>query len=214
MSFLKSLSAKLGKALALYGGWGLLAIALLDSSGVSMPGVKDLLLIYLSTQHPGRAWLYALAAAVGTALGSLFIYAIGRSGARLVGRKPSRQSVNRATRWLKQNDFVTVVVASLLPPPLPFKPFLFAAGALRVNVVRFTTALMVGGAIRFGAEAWFGVRFGVGGEAYLKENIVWLSLVAVGIIVGLAFVYRLFQRTSGEAGPPSAPGSAPSSGLS
>jgi membrane protein YqaA with SNARE-associated domain len=207
LTYLKSLAAKLSKTLALYGGWGLLGIALLDSAGLSMPGVKDLLLIYLSAQQPGYAWLYAAAAVTGTALGSLFIYGIGRSGARLVGKKPSRENVNRARRWLEQNDFVTVVVASLLPPPLPFKPFLFAAGALRVNVARFTAALLVGGTIRFGAEAWFGVRFGLGGEEYLKRNIIWLSLLAVAIILALAFVYRQFQGTPGESqlSPPSKP---------
>lgn len=176
-----------------------------------MPGVKDFLLIYLCATHPDRAWVYALAVALGTALGSLVIYAIGRSGVRLFGRKPRRENVNRAKRWLEQNDFVTVVVASLLPPPLPFKPFLIAAGALRVNLLRFTLALLTGGVLRFGAEAWFGVRYGVGGEEYLKQNILWLSLAAIGIIAGLAFVYRLFRKTPGEPAPPSAPGSVSSS---
>ena len=201
MSFLKSFASKLSATLALYGGWGLLAIALLDSAGLSMPGVKDLLLIYLSAQKPALAWLYALAAAGGTVLGSLFIYFIGRSGARLFGKKPSRENVGRARRWLKQNDFATIVVVSLLPPPLPFKPFLFAAGALRVNPLRLMLALLVGGAIRFGAEAWFGVRYGIGGEEYLKRNIVWLSLAAVAIIVALTLVYKLFQKTAPETQP-------------
>jgi membrane protein YqaA with SNARE-associated domain len=211
LSFLKALSAKLSKTLALYGGWGLFGIALFDSAGLSMPGVKDFLLIYLCATRPDRAWLYALAVAVGTALGSLFIYFLGRSGARLVGRKPKRENVNRAKRWLEQNDFVTVIVASLLPPPLPFKPFLFAAGALRVNLLRFTLALVTGGVIRFGAEAWFGARYGMGGEEYLKKNILWLSLAAVGIVAALAFVYSLFRKTPGEPAPPSPPGSEPSS---
>jgi membrane protein YqaA with SNARE-associated domain len=202
LSFLKSLSAKLAKTLALYGGWGLFGIALLDSAGLSMPGVKDLLLIYLCAVQPGRAWLYAVGVALGTALGSLLIYALGRSGARLVGKKPSRENVGRASRWLKRNDFVTVIVASLLPPPLPFKPFSFAAGALRISVWRYTAAILVGGALRFGAEAWFGVRYGVGGEEYLKRNIVWLSLGAVGIVVLLALVNRLFRRTPSEPSPP------------
>lgn len=203
MSYLKSLTAKLSKVLAAYGGWGLLGIAFFDSAGVSMPGVKDLLLIYLSATRPELAWLYAIAVAVGTALGSLVIYGLGRSGARLFGKKPSRENVSRASRWLRRNDFVTVIVASLIPPPLPFKPFLFAAGALRINVLRFISALLVGGAIRFGAEAWFGVRYGLGGEEYLKRNIVWISLAALGIIVLLAVVYRLFNKTPADPAAPS-----------
>lgn len=211
LSSLKSLSAKLSQALALYGGWGLLGIALLDSAGLSMPGVKDVLLIYFCAERPGLAWLYAMAVTVGTALGTLVIYGLGRSGARLAGKKPSRENVNRASRWLERNDFATIVVASLLPPPLPFKPFAFAAGALRINVLRFTAALFVGGAIRFGVEAWFGARYGAGGEEYLKRNIAWLSLGAVGIIILLAAAKRLFRRTPVEPAPPSVPGSTPSS---
>jgi membrane protein YqaA with SNARE-associated domain len=209
---LKSFTAKLSKTLALYGGWGLLGIAFLDSAGISMPGVKDLLLIYLCAQRPGLAWLYAAAVVTGTVLGTLVIYGIGRSGARLAGKK--RENVSRASRWLERNDFVTILVASLLPPPLPFKPFSLAAGALRVNLLRFTAALIVGGVIRFSAEAWFGVRFGVGGVDYLKRNIVWFSLAAVGIIVALAMVNRLFRKTPAEPVPPAGPGSAPSGKIS
>ena len=173
-----------------------------------MPGVKDLLLIYLSAQRPGLAWLYAIAVTVGTVLGTLVIYGIGRSGARLVSK--NKENVGRASRWLKRNEFVTMLVASLLPPPLPFKPFSLAAGALRVNVFRFTAALLVGGAIRFGGEAWFGVRYGVGGEEYLKHNIVWLSLIVVAIIVALAVAMRFFNRTPAEPVPAAPVASAPS----
>ncbi len=203
MSFLKSLTAKLSKTLVLYGGWGLFAIAFIDSAGLSMPGVKDFLLIYLCAKRPDLAWLYAVGAALATALGTLVIYGVGRTGARLFGKKPSRENVNRASRWLRRNDFVTVLVASLLPPPLPFKPFLFAAGVMHMRIARLTAALLVGGAIRCGIEAWFGVRYGVGGEEYLKRNIVWLSLAAVGLIVLLALVNYLFRRTPAEPAPPS-----------
>ncbi|MGE5327672.1 MAG: YqaA family protein [Deltaproteobacteria bacterium] len=205
---MKSFAEKLSKSLALYGGWGLLGISFLDSVGISMPGVKDLLLIYLSAQRPGLAWVYAIAVTIGTVTGTLVIYGIGRSGARLVSK--NQESVGRASRWLKRNEFVTMLVASLLPPPLPFKPFSLAAGALRVNIFRFTAALLVGGAIRFGAEAWFGVRYGVGGADYLKRNIVWLSLPVVGIVVALAIVNRLFSKTLAEPIPAGPAASAPS----
>lgn len=212
MSFLKSLSAKLSKSLAAYGGWGLFGVAFFDSAGISMPAAKDLLLIYLCAEHPARAWLYALVVALGTAVGSLLVYGFGRTGARLFGRKPTRENVTRAKRWLAQNDFVTVVVASLLPPPLPFKPFLVAAGALRIHLLRFTAAVLVGSALRFGVEAWFGVRYGVGGGNYLKQNIGWLSLAAIAIIVAPVLAHHLFRRTPGEAGVTSASEPPPTGG--
>ncbi len=207
MKSLKAFSKKLATILAAYGGWGLFGVALLDSAGLSMPGVKDLLLIYLSAAHPWRAWLYALAVALGTSLGSLVIYSFGRSGARLFGRKPSRENVSRAKRWLSENDFLTVVVASLIPPPLPFKPFLLAAGALRIKVWRFALAVLVGSMLRFGVEAWFGARYGIGGEEYLKKNFIWIFLAFLVIVGGLTFLYRQFRRTPAEAAPSQPPAS-------
>ena len=178
------------------------AIAFIDSAGISLPGAKDLLLIYLCAKRPGLAWLYALGAVVATMLGTLVIYGLGRSGARLLGRKPSRENVSRARRWLQRHEFVTIVVASLLPPPLPFKPVSFAAGVMRIRLTHFIFGLLVGGAIRFGVEAWFGVRYGVGGEEYLKRNMLWLSLAAVAIIVALALVNYVFRRTPADSSQP------------
>ena len=128
MSSLKAFAAKLSKTLVLYGGWGLFAIAFIDSAGLSMPGVKDFLLIYLCAKRPDLAWLYASGAALATALGTLVIYGVGRTGARVFGKKPSRENLNRASRWLRRNDFVTVLVASLLPPPLPWREAEFSPG--------------------------------------------------------------------------------------
>ncbi|TAM81078.1 MAG: hypothetical protein EPN47_14475 [Acidobacteria bacterium] len=194
MKFLHALASKLEHALLIYGGWGLIGIATLDSAGLSMPGVKDFLLIYLSSRDPGRAWIYALGCTVGTVAGSYFIYIIGHTGARLLKRKPSDREMGRAKKWLIKNDFLTVLVASLLPPPLPFKPILLGSGALRISPIRFTGALVLGGILRFGLEAWVGVRYGVGGEDFLKRNLVWISLAFVAIVVVSTVLYRWWSR--------------------
>lgn len=197
MKFLHSLAEKLEHTLLLYGGWGLVGIAFLDSAGLSMPGVKDFLLIYLSSRDPSRAWIYALGCMMGTVAGSYLIYLIGQTGARLIKRKPSEREMSRAKKWLVKNDFLTVLVASLLPPPLPFKPILFGSGALRISPFRFICALMIGGVLRFGAEAWIGVRYGAGGEDFLKDNIIWISLGFVAIVVISALLHH-WWRGSGD----------------
>lgn len=201
MNFLKHLAGKLEHSLLLYGGWGLVGISTLDSAGISMPGVKDVLLMYLSSRDPRRAWIYVLGCMLGTMVGSFVIYVIGRTGARLLKRKPSDQEMSRAKKWLVKNDFLTVIIASLLPPPLPFKPFLLGSGALRMSPLRFASALLVGGGLRFGAEAWIGVRYGAGGETFLKQNIIWISLAFVGIVVVTAVVYRWYQGSNGKESP-------------
>jgi membrane protein DedA with SNARE-associated domain len=201
VKFLHTLAEKLEHTLLLYGGWGLVGIATLDSAGLSMPGVKDFLLIYLSSQDPGRAWLYAAGCTLGTVVGSFFIYFIGQTGARLLKKKPSASEMSRAKKWLVKNDFLTVLVASLLPPPLPFKPILLGSGALRISPIRFTGALVLGGILRFGAEAWIGVRYGTGGEHFLKNNLIWISLGFVAIVVISALLYRWWWGSGDKEGP-------------
>lgn len=209
MKFLHNLATKLEHTLLVYGGWGLVGIATLDSAGLSMPGVKDFLLIYLSSRDPGRAWLYALGCILGTVVGSFFIYFVGKTGARLLKRKPSDREMSRAKKWLVKNDFLTVLVASLLPPPLPFKPILLGSGALRINPARFAGALLLGGFLRFGLEAWVGVRYGIGGEDFLKRNLVWISLGFVTIVVVSTVLYRWWWGSGNKEG--QTPATAPAS---
>lgn len=212
MSFLKTLSLKLGQLLALYGGWGLMGISFLDSSFVPLPSLNDLLLIHLSSQHPERALFYALSSTVGSVSGAYLIYGLSRRGARFVCRRRSSASLARAHEWLERNEFASILVASMLPPPAPFKAFLVAAGALRVNAAMFGFALLVGRGLRFGTEAYLGARYGAQAEAYLKANFVWASLLVVAVVVLGAMVYRRVARRPAAASSADDRGSAPSSG--
>ncbi len=209
MPFYKLLSAKLGHVLVLYGGWGLFTISFLDSSFLSFPLINDLLLIHLASLAPGKALIYALQCAAGSVLGAAIVYAVARGGGDLLWRKRSSEKGGRVGQWLERNDFIAVVVASLLPPPVPFKIFAISAGVLRVSFLRFTLALVVGRGLRFGAGAYIGVRYGARAEAYLKANMGWASVGTVVFIVGATFLYRrLASRLQGA--PPTFPGSTPS----
>jgi membrane protein YqaA with SNARE-associated domain len=199
LHWLKSLSAGLGQFLALYGGWGLLAINLLDSSFIPFPVLNDLLLIHLSSRHPGRFAVYALQATIGSIGGSFVMYALGRGGGTILWRKAPPQAIERARRWLSRNDFVAILVASLLPPPAPYKVFVLTAGMLRMNAAGFGMALFVGRGLRFSVEAWLGARYGAEAVTYLKGNAAWVSLVAALLVVISVWVYRRFSRRSGAA---------------
>jgi len=190
LTFFKSFIAKLGQFLTLYGGWGLLGISFLDSSFVPLPGLNDLVLIHLSAQNPARAAIYAIASTLGSLAGSYVMYFLARGGAKLLAKRQASPVVQRARAWLERNDFASLLVASLLPPPSPYKFFLLAAGALRINVVRFGAALLVGRGMRFGAAAYLGARYGIQAEAYLKENIVWVSLLVALLVIVWTMIYR------------------------
>ena len=206
MPFLKSLSAKLGPVLAVYGGWGIFLMSFLDSSFVPFPLLNDLAIIVLAAKHPGRAPLYALQSTVGSVLGCYLLYGIARGGGRYLRRKSMPAAIARAERWLGRNDFVALLVACLLPPPAPLKVFVITAGVLRVDAVHFGAALLVGRSLRFAADAWLGARYGAHAEAYLRQNFVWASLAAVVLVVCLTLIYRRIKRRSaGESGNASEP---------
>jgi len=198
--FLKSLSSRLGQVLALYGGWGLCVMSFLDSSFIPFPGVNDLALLILASQHPARAPYYALMSIVGSVLGCYVIYGIALGGGRLAWGRPASTKERRARGWLGENDFVAMLVMCLLPPPAPLKIFVIAAGALRMKALPFGAALLVGRSLRFAAEAWLGARYGAQAEAYMKKNLALTSLVTILIVIGLAFLSRWWKRRR-PAGP-------------
>lgn len=194
MSFLKPLQAQLAQILPLYGAWGLFAIAFLDSSVVSLPGFSDVVLIYLSGRSPARTPLYVLATTLGSVAGSFVLYGLARGGRKLFRRQFTPSETGSAQRWLRRNDVVSVAVVSMLPPPAPFKAFLFTAGLLRVNPLRFAAGLLLGRGARFAAVGYLGARYGMRAEAYLRENVVWFSLLLVLVVVLAAVVRGWYRR--------------------
>ena len=196
---LKSVSLKLGHILVLYGGWGLFAMSFLDSSLIPFPVVNDLALMMMASNRPALWPIYALASTLGSVCGAYVLYGIARGGGKFFFRKTTPQSITNAHRWLERNEFVSILVASILPPPAPLKVFILTAGMLRVDALYFGLAMLAGRGLRFGAEAWLGAKYGVQAQDLVRHNLGWASLVAVMVIVGLALVQR--QMKSGSKNP-------------
>src|SRR3954468_5813619 len=75
-----------GFALAL-GGPGLFLIAFLDSSFLSFPEVVDLLIVWLTIQHPHRMIYYAALSTLGSLAGCVALFLIARKGGEAFLRK-------------------------------------------------------------------------------------------------------------------------------
>ena len=196
MHWLQSLAVHIGRVLARYGGWGLFFINVLDSSVLAFPLINDILLIHMASRRPAMWWVYAIQCTAGSIAGSFGTYALGRGGGRIFRRSPERREAGRARRWLRRNDFVTVLVAALLPPPTPFKVVPIVAGAMRMAPLRLGAALILGRGARFAFEAWVGMRYGAAAEAYLRYHLTFLSLAAVASIILLAAIYHYLQKTA------------------
>ena len=151
-SFIHRVVGSLGKVtqfLTTFGALGLFTIAFLDSVMVPLPGGVDAVLLLLSASRPAWMLIYAAAATIGSTLGCLVLYRISmRAGHRALSRfSAARQK--RVKDLIDRYDVLSVLVASLLPPPFPFKLFVVSAGVFRLQVLRFTIAIAAGRAFRF-----------------------------------------------------------------
>ena len=181
-------------ALAL-GAPGLFLVTFLDSSFLSLPEATDLLLIWMVIQHKSRMVLYASTAVVGSVVGCLALYYVGRKGAT---RWCARGLVPRASiarsRTIQQYGVLAVLIPCLLPPPAPFKIFIILAGIAGISVVQFTLAIAIGRTIRYFGEGFLAIRYGDQALDYIHANGKMVSLALVGVIVAAAAGYFLWTK--------------------
>lgn len=184
------------QALALgLGAPGLFLAALLDSSFVSLPEVVDILLIWMTTQHKSRMVLYAASATLGSVVGCLMLYAVGRKGDQFIQRRFSPDRVERALGAFRRFGLMAVLIPSLLPPPMPFKIFVLLAGAAGISTGRFALAIGIGRGIRYFGEGLLAVWYGDAALKFLETNGRAVSLWLAGICVAGVLGYVLWQKT-------------------
>lgn len=192
------LLTRVSEYLITFGAFGLFTLALLDSTFVPLPSSADALMLVLSTTHPRWMPLYALMATAGSALGCFILYHISRrAGARAL-RKFSEKKQKRVKELIDRYDMFAVLVATLLPPPFPFKLFVISAGVFRFSVVRFMVAIIAGRAFRFLLEGFFAVRYGQDAKVILARYYPWIGVgIALGILLFL-LAKRLWKREAVE----------------
>src|SRR5436190_12001052 len=156
-------------ALAL-GGPGLFVVGFLDSSFLSLPEINDLLLIWMVTQHKARMPYYVTASTLGSLVGCLILYYIGRKSEQWVARRFSAERMERTLRTFQRYGVMAVLIPSLLPPPAPFKVFVLLAGVAGIRVQSFVLAIALGRGFRYLAEGLLAVWYGDAAMEFIAAN--------------------------------------------
>ena len=188
-------------ALKTLGAWGLLVLATIDSVAIPIP--LDALVASYVYSIPRKAWLYCIAAAVGSALGSLVPYALGRAGGELfLLKRIDEQRLKRIRDRFERQEFIALMVPAMLPPPTPFKLFVFSAGVFEMKVIDFCVAIVCGRLIRFGILSVLTVIFGpqiVTEVRGLLTHHPWLVLVLLLVLViGGYVIFRALRAPATE----------------
>lgn len=170
-------------ALIKFGLWGAFAVAVLDSSSIPVP--MDAILAVFVWNNKTHFLLYCVMAAAGSALGGLVPYGIGRAGGELfLLKRINRQRFEQLRDRFERQEFLAVAIPSMLPPPTPWKIFVFAAGVFEMRVVPYLLAVFAGRMIRWIVLSLLVLKLGPGAVDLVAHH----ALTALGIVFALALI--------------------------
>jgi membrane protein YqaA with SNARE-associated domain len=192
------------------GPFGLFVVAFFDSSFLSVPEINDVLVVTSSAGHPATAWMYVLAATLGSLAGCSALWYVGRRGGEaLLVRKFGRDRVDQTRATFKKWDILAIAIPAMLPPPMPFKIFVLSSGVFGVPYRRFAATLIVARGLRYVFWGVMGATYGDAALALLREFDRWfeergvLILFIVAAVV-VAVVVSYYVRRKPER-PPASP---------
>jgi membrane protein YqaA with SNARE-associated domain len=188
-------------ALKTLGAWGVFIIAILDAAAFGVP--MDPLVAGYVYSNPHKAWLYCLAGALGSALGSLVPYGLGRAGGELfLLKRIDEAKLRRIRDRFERQEFLALMVPATLPPPTPFKLFVFSAGVFEMKPLAFLLAVISGRLVRFGVLSVLTIIFGPQIVAQTKALIhthPWvLVLIGIALVLLGYLIFRLLRQPAKE----------------
>ena len=175
--------------------WGVLgvgAIAVLDSSSIPVP--MDAILALYVWNDKGHFWVYCLMAAAGSALGGLLPYGLGRAGGELfLLKRVNRARFERMRDRFQRQEFLAVMIPSMMPPPAPWKMFVFASGVFEMRVWNFLLAVFVGRMLRWLALSLLVLKLGPGAVDLVARHAV-PTVIAVGVLAAIGFAWWWMRK--------------------
>ena len=183
-----------------FGPFGLFAIAFLDSVMVPLPGGVDAVLLLLAAARPSWLLIYVAAATIGSTIGCVALYRLSQRAGKKALSKFSESKQKRVKDLLDRYDVMSVLVASLLPPPFPFKLFVVSAGVFRLNLMRFTLAVAGGRTFRYLLLGYLAARYGDQAKELLTRYYPAIG-ITLAVLIVLFFVAKALMRQSGKNQP-------------
>lgn len=178
------------------GVWGIFALSMVDSAAIPLPFLDPLIVSYGVHDH-ARMPLFCLMAAVGSAIGSMLPYYLGRVGGELfLLKRINRERYEQLRDRFEKQEFLAIMLPAMCPPPMPVKLFELAAGVFEMRAVSYFLAVTAGKTIRFLVESTLVILYGpaiLGMMLRTVRHHVGSLIAIVGIVV-LAIVVQMLRR--------------------
>jgi membrane protein YqaA with SNARE-associated domain len=206
LSLLHKLTLVMLTLLKPLGVWGVCALAIVDSSSIPMP-IDAIVIGYVAANH-SKFVLYALMAALGSAIGSLLPYYLGRAGGEIfLLKRINRQRYEQLRDRFERQEFLAIMIPAMMPPPMPVKLFELAAGVFEMKPAWFFSAIFLGKFLRFILWALITVFYGreivehLGHAFHQHLGLILAGLGILAILLALYITRRIFDRRRGTSLP-------------
>ncbi len=157
-------------------------IGFFDSAAIPVP--IDAILAFYVWDDKRHFWVYCLIAAAGSAIGGLVPYWLGRGGGELFLRKRvNHERFDQLRKRFESKEFVAVLIPSMLPPPTPWKVFVFSAGVFEMPVRSFLLAVFLGRTIRWMLLAILVLALGPDVVSVVAHHSLLVVAVAAGLVL-------------------------------
>ena len=109
-------------------------MAFLDAAAI--PGTDGSVIAGYVWADKKHFYLYVIMAAAGSALGGLVPFLLGRAGGELfLMKRIDRARYEQLRDRFEKQEFLAMMIPSILPPPTPWKLFVFAAGVFEMKMM-------------------------------------------------------------------------------
>ena len=173
------------------GVWGVCALAIVDSCSIPMP-IDAIVIGYVAADHK-KFVIYAFMAALGSAIGALVPYFVGRAGGELfLLKRVNRERYEKLRDRFEKQEFLAIMLPAMCPPPMPVKLFELGAGVFEMRVSSYFLAIASGKFVRFMIESILVIVYGpeILTEAlHLMHTHLNLVLGGVGVLVLVIVVW-------------------------
>ena len=173
-------------------------VALVDSSTIPVP--MDLFIAGWVWHDRSHFLIYCLSGGIGSAIGGLLPYALGRAGGELfLLKRVNRERFDQMRIRFEKQEFLAMAIPSMMPPPTPWKAFVFAAGVFEMPVAVFMLAVFFGRMVRWVVLSLLVLKFGPGVVDMVAHHSLTAFLVMMGLAI-LGFGWWWMRRRRKNAG--------------
>ncbi|MEI9980960.1 MAG: VTT domain-containing protein [Edaphobacter sp.] len=188
------------------GAFGVLIIAIIDSSSIPMP--LDAMVVEYVVRDHAKFLVYCFTAAFGAAMGSLLPYYLGRAGGELfLLKRINRVRYEQLRDRFEKQEFMAILIPAMMPPPFPVKIFELAAGVFEMKALWFFSAILLGKFVRFVVVSLIIMVYGPAifhtmiRTVHRHQALMLIIVCIVGVSLVIYVLRKVFDRRRGTSLP-------------